>query len=454
MTEIRSSNKNSAILCVLSTLAGGMPLALVADDVFLEGAQRLSGNVRSISENGSVLLETPLSPEAISVSGEGVRKAVFSEAAGKTGSAANCVTLTNEDVLPGDIEAIDDNNLTLVSGAAGRVVIPRNLLYSLQLGVHQSRVIYAGPDGLTGWVREPASAEHWTFDNGALQVRGSGRISRDFDVPPQFVVRFNLSWDNNPNLRCYFAADPGNAQLPPDRYYLQFNAAGIEIKRESSSGRRYTTITTLNRLPQQYPGKRLTIEIRVDRPSRTLQLFLNDEPEGSFKDPVAKPPAAGGIGFESMVGEASKVQISKLEVLDWNLKGERRRTEDRGDATKDALIGIKGERFSGRFLQAKKGPDGMLYGFKSAFQEDALEVPEAEISTLFFAGTKAPATEVTKKPFIILLRGGGSLHVSSCAFSAEQVEATHPLLGRLTLRRDGVSAFERVSPKSKEDKEP
>ena len=75
MTGIRSSNKNSAILCVLSTLAGGMPLALVADDVFLEGAQRLSGNVRSISENGSVLLETPLSPEAIS------------SVAGKTGPA-------------------------------------------------------------------------------------------------------------------------------------------------------------------------------------------------------------------------------------------------------------------------------------------------------------------------------------------------------------------------------
>ncbi|MEI6674517.1 MAG: hypothetical protein WCO57_05010 [Verrucomicrobiota bacterium] len=453
MPGIRNSNINGAVLGALAILAGGMPQALVADEVFLEGTQRLSGNVRAISENGSVLLETPLSPEVIAVSGEGVRKAVFSAPTGQT-AATNCVTLTNEDVLPGAIEAIDDNNLTLVSSAAGRVVIPRNLVYSLQLGIHQSRVIYAGPDGLNGWLREPTTAEHWTFDNGALQVRGSGRISRDLEVPPQFVVRFNLSWDINPNLRCYFAADPGNTELPPDRYYLQFNAAGIELKRESSSGRRYTTITTLNRLPQQYPGKRLTIEIRVDRPSRTLQLFLNDEPEGSFKDPVAKPPAAGGIGFESMVGEMSKVQISKLEVLDWNLKGERRRSEARGDATKDALIGIKGERFSGRFMATKKGPDGMLYGFKSAFQEEALEVPEAEISTVFLAGHPPPVAEATNPPFILHLRGGGALHVSSCAFSAEQVEATHPLLGRLTLRRDGVAAFERVSPKSKEAKEP
>lgn len=454
MTGIRSSNNIKAALCAVALAAAGMPPALLADDILLEGAERLSGSVRAISDNGSVLLETPLSPDVISVRGDGVRKAVFSESIGKSAPAACCVTLVNEDVLPGDIEAIDDKNLTLVSGCAGRVVIPRNLVYSLQLGVHRPNIIFAGPDGLNGWTREPATAEHWTFENEALQVRGSGKLSRDFEVPPQFIVRFNLSWDGNPNVRVYFAAAPGTGELPPDRYYLQFNTAGIELKRESPSGRRYTTITTLNRLPQQYPGRHLAVEIRVDRLGRTLQLFLNDEPEGQFKDPVAKAPAGGGIGFESMVGDASKVLISKIELLDWNLKGERRRTEDRGDVTKDVLIGIKSERFSGRFLQAKKGPEGMLYGFKSAFQDEALEVPESEIATLFFAANKDAGANPDKNPFILQLRGGGSLHVASCAFSAAQVEATHPLLGRMTLQRDGVAAFERVSPKSKAAKEP
>jgi hypothetical protein len=453
MTGIHNSNNSIAALVVVF-LSAALPPAVVADDLFLEGAERLSGSVRAISENGSVLLDTPLSPELVPLKGDSVRKVVFSEPAEKP-VAANCgVTLTNGDVLPGDIESIDDKNLTLNSSVAGRFVLPRELIYSLQLGVHKSNTLYAGPDGLEGWSREPATAAHWTFDNDGFQVQGTGRIGRDFELPPQFIVRFKLSWDTSPNIKFYFAAAPGNAERAQDCYYLQFAAAGIEIKRESASGRRWTTIANLNRLPKQYPGKHVTIEIRVDRPGRTLQLFLNDEPEGPFKDPIARPPVAGGIAFESMLEEGAKAGISDIEVLDWNLKGERRRTEDRGDVTKDVLIGIKSERFSGKFIEAKKGPEGMLYVFKSAFQEEALEVPESEVATVFFVGKTNADADVVKNPFILQLCSGGSLHVASCSFSAELVEATHPLLGRLTLRRAGVSAFERVSPKPKDAPEP
>jgi hypothetical protein len=454
MTGTPNSNNLARVLAGLVSLAGIIAPPLVADDVFLEGAERLSGNVRAINANGSVLLETPLAPEPVPLKADSVRKVLFSEPAGTAGAGSCGVTLVNGDVLPGDIEGIDDKNLTLNSSVAGHFVIPRDMVYSLQLGVRQPNALYTGPDGLNGWLREPASAEHWAFADEALQVRGSGKLSREFELPPQFVVRFKLGWENEPNIRFSFAAAPGTGEGARDRYYLQFNAAGIELKREAASGRRYTTIATLNRLPKQYPGKRLTIEVRVDRPGRTLQLYLNDEPEGPFKDPVAKAPAASGIMFESMVEEGATVRISHIEVLDWNLKGERRHTEDRGDVTKDVLIGSKSERFSGTLVAAKKGPASLLYVFKSAFQDEPLEVPEGEISTVFFVGKKDAAATAAKDPFILQLRGGGSLHVASCAFAATQVEATHPLLGRLTLRRDGVAAFERVSAKSKEATEP
>ena len=118
------------------------------------------------------------------------------------------------------------------------------------------------------------------------------------------------------------------------------------------------------------------------------------------------------------------------------------------------LIGSKSERFSGTLVEAKKGPDGLLYVFKSAFQDDAIEVPESEISTLFFVGKKSSKADAAKEPFVLQLRGGGSLHVSACAFAGEQAKVTHPLLGQLTLQRDGIAAFERVSSKSKEAPQP
>jgi hypothetical protein len=455
MTGTRNSNKQAAAALTVLVCGGAWCLPLAADDLMLNGAERVSGTVRTISEDGAVLLETPLAPDPVTFNGDSVRKVVFSEQPDKPDAATGAITLVNGDVIPGDVEAIDSNNLTLLSSVTGRVVIPRALLYSMQLGAHQPSVIYAGPEGLNGWSREPSTAGHWSFTNGVFHVRGGGKINRNFELPPRFIVRFNLSWDADPNIKFYFACAPGFEEREQDRYYLSFNAAGMEIKRESSSGRRYTTITTLNRLPQQYPGKQLKIEIRVDRTDRTLQLYLNDEPEGPFRDISAKAPAANGIGFENMTEEeGTRVRIHNIEVLNWNLKGERRRTEERGDTTQDVLIGTKAERFSGQILEAKKGADGMLYVFKTAFQDAPLEVPESEVATLFFVANKQANANAAAPPYILQLRASGSLHVSSCAFSATQVEATHPLLGRLTLQREGVTALERVTPKPDAAKEP
>ncbi len=455
MTGIRNSNKLAMTAMALACLAGVAAPPLAADELLLEGSERLSGCVRAINADGSVLLETPLSPDPVPLKPNSIRKVVFSDHSTKPDAATCGVTLVNGDVLPGDVEAADEQNLTLNSSIAGHFVIPRAQIHSLQLGVHQEKSIYAGPDGLNGWSREPATSEHWSFSDGSFHVRGSGRISRQLDLPQQFVFRFKLSWVSEPNIKVYFAAAPGTGETPLDRYYLTFNSAGIEIKREASSGKRYTTITTLARPPKLYPGKHVTIEIRVDRVGRNLQLYLNDEPEGPFKDPLDKAPDANGVIIESMIDEASSLQFSNIEVLDWNLKGERRRSEDRGDVTKDVLIGSKSERFSGKLVEVKKGPEGLLYVFKSAFQDEAIEVPEAEISTVFFVvGKKDAPADAAKDPFILQLRGGGSLHVSACAFAGEQVEATHQSLGKLTLQRDGITAFERISAKSKEAPQP
>ena len=141
-------------------------------------------------------------------------------------------------------------------------------------------------------------------------------------------------------------------------------------------------------------------------------------------------------------------------MLEWNLKGERRRTEDRGDVTKDVLITSDSQRHSGTLVETKNDPDGLLYVFKGAFQDEAIEVPEAEIATVFFVAKQPAAAQAPKDSFVIQLHGGGSLHVSACTFADGQVEAAHPLLGKLTLQRAGIAAIERANSQSKEAPQP
>ena len=57
-------------------------------------------------------------------------------------------------------------------------------------------------------------------------------------------------------------------------------------------------------------------------------------------------------------------------------------------------------------------------------------------------------------PFVLRLRGEGSLRVTSCLFTEETVSAVHPLLGPLNFRRDGIVAMERTDPKPKPAPEP
>lgn len=443
MTGTNRSNKQARALVIFGVIAAATSLPAPADSLLLNGDERLSGTVRAINKDGTVLLDTPLSPDPVALKADSVRKVLFSE---KDGGAVNgncLVTLANGDSLPGVIEEIDGQNLVLASGVTGRMVVPRAAVAALRPGLNHPTVIYSGPDDFEGWSRNKESAEQWSTEKRVFRVQGASSVSRKLELPNQFIIRFKLAWRNSPNFKCSFAAAGDQESDAQDRYYFQFNSAGMELKREAAVGKRYTTITSLNRLPQQFNGRQVTVEIRVDRSERVLQLWLNGELEGKWKDPLAKAPDGGVLVFTSNAGENEMQTISDLEVMDWNLKNDRRPGGERGDKTKDALLGTEGERFSGSLLQTRKSEEGLLYVFKNAFQENPIEVPEAAISAIYLAETPEGADSLDKGVFNLKLQGGGSLRVSECTFTADEVEVVHPLLGSMKLKRAIVAAFER-----------
>lgn len=451
MTGTNRSNIHLRALAACGALAAAGWQAR-ADNLVLTGEERLSGTVRAISKDGTVLLDTPLSPEPVALKAASVRKVVFSEndAAATNG---NClVTLANGDSLPGVIEEIDATNVVMSTGVSGRMVVPRTAVASLRPGLNHPNILYSGPDDMEGWSRDKDSDDQWSVADHSLRVQGASSISRKLDLPEQFIVRFKLAWRNSPNFKFSFAADGDREGEAQDRYYFDFNSAGMQIKRESTGGKRYAQITTLNRLPQQFDGKQVTVEIRVDRRERVLQLWLNGELEVRGKDPLDKAPGGGTLVFTSNAAAGELQTISNIEVSDWNLKQERPPDGDRGDRTKDALLVREGERFSGTLTGTRNSDDGLLYVFKSAFQENAIEVPESAIVAIYLADPPAGNQAGNEGVFSLKLQGGGSLRVSECVFSADAVEVTHPLLGKLSLRRAIVGAFERKEAQPEEPK--
>lgn len=435
---------------VLGFLLLGTPAEMArADRLLMANQARLTGEVRSISEKGMVELASPLSTIPLKLKAESVDKVEFSVPEVGWETSETLIELTNGDVLPAIIEGLDETHLRVTTAAAGSMAIPRAVLSSMQLGVRRRKVIYSGPKDLADWTNSDEMAKNWSFANNSLVASGSARASHAFDLPESFILKFKLKWQSTPNFQIYFA-DPLNAKGGRvDRYALQFDSNGIVVRREAAAGKQ--TVIMVSRGPDQFPNNQLDVELRVDRKASRIHLFLNGEPEASGVDPVPAKPTGGGVSITSNSAMGSNQEISAIELMDYDNSRTRHLAEERGDPKTDSLISREDERWGGHLTGIRKTENGNIFTFKSDFQEEPLEISQADISTLFFSNAdRASVPPAQVNPFTLRLRGDGSLHLTSCTFTPEEVKARHPLLGDLVINRSGVAALERLKAKKEE----
>ncbi len=430
-----------------------VPFAAVsvhADEIALSGDASLSGTIRSINEAGVVELSTTLSPEPVLLKSAALEKVEFSPPHDRPDTPGAVVELINGDLLPVKIEGLDEKGITVMTMDAGRLVIPRGAVKALQLGVQVSKVIYSGPKNIDEWTSDIEGEKNWRFENNALVANGPAYVAKNFNTPTQFIFRFSLKWQGNPNFQIYFADPLKPKGEVADRYYLQFAGAGIELKRESTQGNRYTTVILSNRTPEQFSESKLDVEIRVDRKSSRLHLFLNGEPEGAGIDPIKGAPEGNGVCLVSNANNGIEQEIRGIEILELDDSRGRHRSEERGDPKMDSMISRDDDRWGGKLTDIKKTGEGLVFSFKSDFQEAPLELQESDVSTVFFAKRDEVKQADALHPFVLRLQANGMLHVSSCSFTETTVSAMHPLLGLLNIRRAGVTALQRQDRKPKE----
>jgi hypothetical protein len=443
MTGTRISNS----LFRLFPLLGIGLAAAAADHLTLAGGEaRLSGNVVSINDSGVVELATELSPEPLLLRNGVVEKIEFSAPGKPADPPATLIELTNGDLLPATIERLDSHRLSVVSPDAGRLDIPREIVRSIQTGIRRRKVVFEGPNNLDEWTTTDEGRKNLSFENGIISANGPTSFSTKLPLPRQFILRFEVIWQERqtPNFQVFFA-DPLLARGEPgDRYYLQFGGAGLEIKREATRGKRFNTIVILNRTRDQFPDNRMRVELRVNRDTARLELLIDGESEGEFADPIAGIPDGSGIVFVSNTSNGVRQQFRGIEVLEFDDSRSRHRAEDRGDPARDSLISREDDRWSGELTEIQPTPKGLVFVFKTDFQDAPMEIPESDVSTVFLADGKNTDAKQAPHPFVIRLPGEGSLRVSSCRIGGEKITASHPLLGPLAIRREGIASIERT----------
>lgn len=434
---------------ILILLAAITP-SLRADEVKLSDGGILTGKVMAIAADGKIAVDLPIAEHPLQLRADHVRRVEFSGTNQERFEHDARLTLINGDTLPCDIISIDEQMLSVFTSFAGPLEVPRNVVTTAQLGIRPHQLVYQGPENLEDWKVE----ENWHYQDGTLTSDGRGSISRSFDeLPESFSFRFDVSWVARPNLQVYFCSDTTNSGGGKiNRYYLQMGSAGIEIKRQSSTGKTpYQTIALISRMPESFKNRHVNIEIRVDHRRRMLMLFLDGELEGRFQDPLPDPPVGKTIVFQSNVSNSEGHRISKIKLHQWDPTSERHKSEDRGDSKTDSLIDNEGQRFAGSLVATQGEGEELVVLFKNPHNPDALAIPMTSISTVFFSTSAAPAQ--AQPPLLLSLSDSGSLGAEVCTFSADEVELTHSLLGPMRIKRSTVKTLERREIPTEEEPE-
>lgn len=396
----------------------------------------------AMDPDGTVTLNAPYSTEPLKIKPEGINKIDFGKSDTKYELPEQNLNLINGDSLPVEVRSFDEKVLKVHSPSIGELNVPRELINSLEVGIFSKKTIYRGPNEIGEWNNAKDQATEWAIEDKMLFSHGSGTIYRDMKLPENYSIRFKLKWENVPNFKFSFGDPMDFKGASVNRYYLQFNRAGMEIKRESTGRQRYYPIGQIGRTPQEFAAKELWIEVRVNRKNGRIELYLDDRLQDKYIDSYPNTPSGTGISFHAEAAEDNQLSITNIEISQWDDRADRHRTEERGDTKEDAVIGRNGERSGGRILSITKGGEGMIYRFKSNYQENPMDLPDSEVSTIYFAA--APDRKIEEfKGLSLFFHGGGSCQVTKCVFDGDKVNITHPLLGEIQLNRSVVSHLER-----------
>lgn len=442
---------NSVRAGCLQALALALAALSLADEVTLVDGGRLSGDVLRIQNGGAIELQSALAADPLALIGDQVHRVEFTHAGDQpTPSGDTRIHFANGDFLTASLREYSRGGGALVDAEdMGKLEIPSQYLRSLAMGVRPAKTIYQGPDDLANWTTDNRRrSQNWRLAGDRLQVDGAGQIGRMLELPDHYVISFNLSWQGQPNFQMGFSDPLEEQQKRVDRYYLQFGRAGLEIKRESSSGRRYHTVGTLNRTPDQFQNRTMDIAIRVDRSESVIHLAINGQPEGRFMDPFDNPPSAGGISLVSNASTGNQHEIRNLKVESWKQETTEptRISDGNNDPTRDALVIRQGDHYSGTLETIRKKGDDLVFTMKVDFREQPLVILGTDVAMVHFA-TKddidPPPYGIASADFVLQLHDRARLAVTRSSFEGANVMAEHPMLGTLNIPRVHVSALER-----------
>lgn len=224
---------------------------------------------------------------------------------------AATVTLTNGDIIRGQLASVSEETIALDTWFAGRMSFKRPMVSGVTIE-QRSGFLYRGPSGMDGW-KQTAEPPVWTYNRLAFRASGEGGIARNDLLPEECSVSFDAAWKGDSiRLRVILFSDDPSSDNPNTGYDFSF-------MRGSVHARNCKTQSFLGSTQSQalMETDKVHVEIKASAKSNRVALYINGRLIEVWNDPDAGQGAfARGLHFIS--GSALPLRISDIRIAPWD----------------------------------------------------------------------------------------------------------------------------------------
>ncbi|MEI6177430.1 MAG: hypothetical protein WCS43_11110 [Verrucomicrobiota bacterium] len=225
-------------------------------------------------------------------------------------------TLTNGDVVRGQLSSVTDEAVSLDTPYAGRMNLNRLNVSSLKIQA-RSAALYRGPTGMDGW-KTTGSKPAWTYAGGAFRSDGQGGIGKEDVLPEECSVSFDTAWKGDSfgfkvvifskDVTKDFSRNEGAAA----GYELTFQRGGFFVRNCKTNG------FLGNGQAQEFlENEKVRLEIRASRKTGKLCMLINDRVTEVWNDPDFKKGVFGGC-LQFISQSSMPLRISGIVISEWN----------------------------------------------------------------------------------------------------------------------------------------
>jgi hypothetical protein len=410
------------------------------------------------------------------------------------------IGMVNGDRVPGTVTAMDADSVTLDTAYAGMLRIPRDQMSLLAPNPLGGRIHYHGPFNEEEWKMIdvshpdglPAAGEpdpekpddkdvsdqplRWNFTGAAWywhHKHGGTALVRESGMPERALLRFDLAWKNRLSLAIAFHSDfarppakEGDGDNKRQQARVVMDANNLpRLFGNSYVLQLYNNYLTLMKTKVDAEGNfsferdhrnnsgvrlgdtgRATIELRCNRRSGEITLFVNDEfaaqwsglETGPDEPPEKITDALKGSGFGfSVQGVDSPVRISDIIVSEWNGMPDSARSLQTDDL--DVVLMSNGtDRYAGSVNGLDEQGKILFEGKHGRFQFPLEDVAEIR----FARDRQAAASDPAENNMVVRMGPMGVISGQPLAGDAGTLGILNPVIGELNVSTEHVSMID------------